>query len=304
MLKRLGLMGLTVTVALGFGMNGIAKASGNSDTGIDEKYGQPIVVVGSALSASQKAEVEKDLGVDDASNVEEITVTGDDLVHYIPDGNRNSHMYSSAKITRTDSGGVQVHIVTPDNITEVTADMYKNALLTAGVQNADIEVASPLKVTGHSALVGIYKAYDDSSSSGDKLDSDRTKVASQELNVATDLAQKEGLSNDQVTQLLTEIKQEIAAQHPATKEDIEKIVDDKLKDLNINLTDSDRQLLYDLFDQMRKLNINFDSVKSELGSLSDKLSNKIKEAAGDKGFWQSVQDFFKKIFDAISNLFQ
>ncbi|AEH54500.1 DUF1002 domain-containing protein [Heyndrickxia coagulans] len=304
MLKRLGLIWFIAMIALGFSMNGVAKASGDNSTVIDEKYGKPIVVTGAALSASQKAEVEKELGVDDANNVEEITVTGDDLVHYIPDGNRNSNMYSSAKITRTDSGGVQVHIVTPENITEVTADMYKNALLTAGIKNAEVEVASPLKVTGHSALVGIYKAYDDSSKSGDKLDSDRTEVASQELSVATDLAKKEGLSNDKVTQLLTEIKQEIADQHPATKEDIEKIVDDKLKDLNINLSDSDRQLLYDLFDQMRKLNINFDSVKSELSSLSDKLSDKINKAAGDKDFWQSVKDFFQNIFDAIRGLFQ
>ncbi|WP_018664811.1 DUF1002 domain-containing protein [Heyndrickxia acidiproducens] len=303
MFKRISLIVFMAALVFGFGMSGLTKAAGNHDTGINEKYGLPIVVLGETLSDAQKAEVRKDLGVEDTSQVEEITVTGDDLVHYIQGENRNSHMYSSAKITRSDSGGIQVNIVTPENITEVTEDMYKNALLTAGVENAEIEVASPVKVSGHSALVGIYKAYDDSSSSGSKLDSDRTKVASQELNVATELANKEGLSNDKVTQLLTEIKQEIASQHPATKADIEKIVDDKLNALNIQLSDADRQLLYDLFDQMRQLNINFDSVKSELSNLSGKLSDKLNEVANDKGFWQSVSDFFERIFSAISSLF-
>lgn len=304
MLKRFSSIILSAAVILGLGMNSVVKAAGSDDQGIDEKYGEPIVVLGETLSASQKAEVEKLLGVDDSSQVQEITVTGEDLVHYIQGEDRNSHMYSSAKITRNDSGnGINVKIVTPENITQVTADMYKNALLTAGVENADIEVASPIKVSGHSALVGIYKAYDSSSSSNDKLDSDRTKVASQELNVATDLAKNDNLSNDQVTQLLSEIKQEIANQHPATKADIEQIVDDKLKSLNIQLSDSDRQLLINLFDEMRKLNINFGSVKSELSDLSSKLSDKLKNVASDKGFWQSVADFFGKIFSAIGSFF-
>ena len=50
--------------------------------------------------------------------------------------------------------------MTPENITEVTSDMYSNAMLTAGIEDATVEVAAPKKVTGHSALAGIYKAYE------------------------------------------------------------------------------------------------------------------------------------------------
>ena len=95
-------------------------------------------------------------------------------------------MYSSAKITRVDAGkGLVIKIVTPENITKVTADMYANAALTAGVEDAIIEVAAPKPVTGHSALVGIYKAYEES---GETLDKDRTDVANDELNLATKFA--------------------------------------------------------------------------------------------------------------------
>ncbi len=214
---------------------GTAKASsGDNQDSINEKYGLPVVVYGSALSPAQKEEVRKLLKVTDPSKVKEITVTGDDLVTYIK-GDRNANMYSSAKITRKDPGaGLVINQVTPENITEVTDEMYANALITAGIQDAVVDVASPVKVSGHSALVGIYKAYDAGKGAG--LNKERTEVASEELNLATNLAKKEGLDQDKVSQLLTEIKQEIAAQNPATKEDIANIIDEKLKSLNINLS--------------------------------------------------------------------
>ena len=95
-------------------------------------------------------------------------------------------MYSSAKITRQEAGkGLVIKIVTPDNITQVTNEMYANAMLTAGIEDAIVEVAAPKPVTGHSAFVGIYKAYE---VSGETLDTERTDVANDELNLATKFA--------------------------------------------------------------------------------------------------------------------
>lgn len=280
---------------------GLAQASSNDEESINEKYGLPIVVYGEALSEAQKDEVRKLLKVTDSSKVKEITVTGDDLVRYIK-GDRHSNMYSSAKITRKDTGeGLVINQVTPENITEVTDEMYANALLTAGIQDAVVDVASPVKVSGHSALVGIYKAYDEGK--GTELNEERTEVANEELNLATDLAKKEGLDQDKVSELLTEIKKEIAEQNPATKEDIEQIIDEKLKTLEIQLSAEDRQLLIDLFEKMRDLNINFDNVKSQLENLSQDIQQRIDEAVGDKGFLQSVSDFFKELIDSIKSIF-
>jgi uncharacterized protein YpuA (DUF1002 family) len=280
---------------------GFAQASSNDEESINEKYGLPIVVYGEALSEAQKDEVRKLLKVNDISKVKEITVTGDDLVRYIK-GDRHSNMYSSAKITRKDTGeGLVINQVTPENITEVTDEMYANALLTAGIQDAVVDVASPVKVSGHSALVGIYKAYDEGK--GTELNEERTEVANEELNLATDLAKKEGMDQDKVSELLTEIKKEIADQNPATKEDIEQIIDEKLKTLEISLSAEDRQLLIDLFEKMRDLNINFDNVKSQLENLSQDIQQRIDEAVGDKGFLQSVSDFFKELIESIKNIF-
>lgn len=277
-------------------------ANGNSDEeSINEKFGLPIVVYGEALSAAQKEEVRELLGVKDVSKVTEITVTGKDLVKYIK-GDPHSNMYSSAKITRKEKGtGLVIEQVTPENITEVTNEMYGNALLTAGIQDASVEVASPVKVSGHSALVGIYKAYD--AGDGAELDTDRTEVANEELSLATDLAKKEGLDQDKVSELLTEIKKEIAEQNPATKEEIEQIINNKLNSLGIQLSDQDRQLLIDLFEKMRSLNINFDNVKAQLETLTKDIKNRIEEAVGDKGFLQAISDFFTKLIESIKSLF-
>ncbi|WP_412176697.1 DUF1002 domain-containing protein [Bacillus sp. T3] len=294
-------MAAVLTFALSMGTSTLASDNNNDDDVINEKYGLPIVVYGEALSASQKEEVRSLLGVDDPSKVKEITVTGDDLVTYI-NGDRHSNMYSSAKITRKDSGeGLVIRQVTPENITEVTDEMYANALLTAGIEDAEVEVASPVKVTGHSALVGIYKAYDAGEGAG--LNKERTEVANEELNLATDLAKQEGLDQDKVSELLTEIKKEIAAQNPATKEEVAQIIDDKLKSLGIELSDQDRQLLIDLFEKMRGLNINFDNVKSQLNTLSQDIQNRISETIGDPGFLQKVSDFFKELINSIKNIF-
>ncbi|NMD69864.1 DUF1002 domain-containing protein [Bacillus sp. DNRA2] len=289
-------------VALNIGTAHFAADSNNNDDEvINEKYGLPIIVYGEALSAAQKEEVRSLLGVKDTSKVTEITVTGDDLVKYIK-GDRRSNMYSSAKITRKDAGeGLVIKQVTPENITEVTDEMYANALLTAGIEDAVVEVASPVKVTGHSALVGIYKAYDAGEGAG--LDLERTEVANQELNLATELAKQEGLDQDKVSELLAEIKQEIAKQNPATKEEVAQIIDDKLKQLGIELSAEHRQLLIDLFEKMRGLNINFDNVKSQLESLSQDIQKRIEETIGDPGFLQKVADFFKELINSIKNLF-
>ncbi len=305
MVKRLinwvSILALFILV-LSFNNTSLASENSSDEESINEKFGLPIVVYGAALSPSQKEEVRDLLGVKDPSKVTEITVSGADLETYIK-GDSRANMYSSAKITRKEMGeGLDIKQVTPENITQVTNEMYANALLTAGIEDAVVEVASPVKVSGHSALVGIYKAYD--TGKGANLNTERTEVANEELSLATNLAEKAGLDQDKVSELLTEIKQEIASQNPVSKAEIEQIINDKLKELGINLSDADRQLLIDLFEKMRNLNIDFDNVKSQLENLSKDIKNRIEETLGDTGFLQAVGDFFKSLIEGIKNLFE
>ncbi|WP_374053936.1 DUF1002 domain-containing protein [Rossellomorea sp. FM04394] len=295
-------IGIALLFSLMVGLIQPASAADNDKESINEKFGLPIVVYGETLTSEQKKEVQAQLGIEEGTEVEEFTATGEDLVKYIDGENRNARMFSSAMITRKDKGeGLKVNIVTPGNITEVTNSMYSNALLTAGVENAVVDVASPVKVSGHSALVGIYKAYD---VSGEKLDTVRMEVANEELTVATELAKEAGIDKEEVSKLLTEIKKEIAEQDPATKEEVEKIVEEKLQTLNIELSPEDRQLLIDLFEKMRLLDINFDNVQQQLDDLTKDIQTTIKDIVNDEGFGQKVSDFFTGLLDAIANFFK
>ncbi|MFZ3580051.1 DUF1002 domain-containing protein [Virgibacillus sp. DJP39] len=291
------IMMLLLTFSFVIGVSLPAAAS----TTINEKLGVPILVLGANLSDAQKEEARKLLNVKKDETVEEFEITGEDAAKYI-NGNPDARMFSSAKIVRQEEGtGLVINIVTPEKITQVSSEMYANALLTAGVENATVDVASPVKVTGHSALTGIYKAYD---VQGVELDKDRMELANEELGVATNLAEKEGLSQEKVSELLTEIKKAIAEQNPATEEEVQKIVEDQLSKLNISLSEADRQMLIDLFNKMRDLNIDFGKVKNQLEDLTGTIKDKADELGLDAGFWEKVANFFSELFESISNLFK
>ena len=281
---------------------GVSAATTEQKNPINEKLGVPIVVYGSNLSADEKEKVKTALRVANESEVDEITISGQDLAKYIKDSNPSSRMFSSAKITRQDVGkGLTISIVTPENITQVTSEMYASAMLTAGIEDAIVEIAAPKPVTGHSALVGIYKAYE--VKTGETLDIERTDVANDELSVATSLAESAGISDEQVAELLTQIKKAIAENKPASKEEVQQIVEDQLEKLQINLSDTDRQLLVDLMDRISNLNIDFSKLSSQLSDLSAKFEEKFGAILEDEGFWQSVKNFFNNLIDTISSWF-
>lgn len=300
--KLKSLLSLAVIIILSIGMTLPIQAddSGDDSDVIDEKFGMPVVVYGEQLTEQQKDAVRDALNISDPDMVNEFTVTGQDAAKYI-DGDPHSNMYSSAKITREEDGeGLTINIVTPDNITEVTNEMYANALLTAGVENATVDVASPVKVTGHSALTGIYKAYD---VEGEALDKERMELANEELDVATDLADEDGISQEEVSELLAEIKKAISEQNPASKEDVERIITEKLDKLDISLSEEDRQMLIDLFEKMRDLDIDFDRIRNQLEDLASTIKDRADELGIDEGFWEKVGNFIKDIFIAIGNFF-
>ncbi|MFJ7733824.1 DUF1002 domain-containing protein [Lysinibacillus sp. NPDC097231] len=303
-MKKTWMKILTATMLV-FGVMAPAQGFAADNTqakAIDEKLGVPIVVYGANLSEDEKESVKKSLKVNEEPEIEEITVSGEDLVKYIKDSNSSSRMYSSAKITRKNAGeGLVIEIVTPSNITQVTSEMYANAMLTAGIEDASVQVAAPKAVTGHSALVGIYKAYE--VTTGEKLDIDRTDVANEELSVATTIAQSAGVDDAKTAELLTEIKKQIAELKPATREDVEKIVQEQLNKLEINLSEKDRQLLVDLMDKISKLDIDFSKWSEQLDDISNTIQEKFGSLMEDKGFWTSVKNFFANLKDTISSWF-
>ena len=106
-----------------------------------------------------------------------------------------------------------------------------------------------------------------------------------------------------MSELLTEIKKQIAEQNPVSREEVEKIVSEQLANLKIELSEKDRQLLIDLMDRIRQLDIDFSQWSNELDDLSKTIKDNIGKIVDNEGFWEGVKNFFNNLIDSIRSIF-
>ena len=282
-------------------------------TAINEKWGKPTVVYGGGLNDQQIKETSQLLGIKDENTVTTTKATGEDLVKYLGAGEANtSVMISSVMVQKRNKGeGVKVHIATPKNITLVTSEQYANAAITAGVADAEIEVAAVSKVTGESALTGVYKAFE---ANGVVLDGKRTAVAQQELELTNQIAQEQskekGFDAAKLDQAMIDIKKSLAEikekqGQVATKEDVERIVNDALKKYGLDKVISPTQvnnIIQFALSYQQTSAIDSKQVLEQLNSLSNTVKGKIGQLvdqANREGWLDKIVAFFKEIFNAI-----
>ena len=282
-------------------------------TAINEKWGKPTVVYGGGLNDQQIKETSKLLGIKDENTVTTTKATGEDLVKYLGAGEANtSVMISSVMVQKRNKGeGVKVHIATPKNITLVTSEQYANAAITAGVADAEIEVAAVSKVTGESALTGVYKAFE---ANGVVLDGKRTAVAQQELELTNQIAQEQskekGFDAAKLDQAMIDIKKSLAEikekqGQVATKEDVERIVNEALKKYGLDKVISPTQvnnIIQFALSYQQTSAIDSKQVLEQLNSLSNTVKGKIGQLvdqANREGWLDKIVAFLKEIFNAI-----
>ena len=282
-------------------------------TAINEKWGKPTVVYGGGLNDQQIKETSKLLGIKDENTVTTTKATGEDLVKYLGAGEANtSVMISSVMVQKRNKGeGVKVHIASPKNITLVTSEQYANAAITAGVADAEIEVAAVSKVTGESALTGVYKAFE---ANGVVLDGKRTAVAQQELELTNQIAQEQskekGFDAAKLDQAMIDIKKALAEikekqGQVATKEDVERIVNEALKKYGLDKVISPTQvnnIIQFALSYQQTSAIDSKQVLEQLNSLSNTVKGKIGQLvdqANREGWLDKIVTFFKEIFNAI-----
>ena len=280
---------------------------------INEKWGKPTVVYGGGLNDQQIKETSILLGIKDENTVTTTKATGEDLVKYLGAGEANtSVMISSVMVQKRNKGeGVKVHIATPKNITLVTSEQYANAAITAGVADAEIEVAAVSKVTGESALTGVYKAFE---ANGVVLDGKRTAVAQQELELTNQIAQEQskekGFDAAKLDQAMIDIKKALAEikekqGQVATKEDVERIVNEALKKYGLDTVISPTQvnnIIQFALSYQQTSAIDSKQVLEQLNSLSNTVKGKIGQLvdqANREGWLDKIVTFFKEIFNAI-----
>ncbi|MDO5018404.1 MAG: DUF1002 domain-containing protein [Lagierella massiliensis] len=286
---------------------------------INERWGKPTFAYGESLNEDQKNKTMKLLGVKDPENVNSVKVTYKDLVNYIGgDLSNPANMISSVLVTKENEGkGVEVDIKTPENITQITKEQYRNAALTAGVEDATILVGAVRPVTGESALTGVYKAFE---ANGEILDKERMEVAQEELDTVNEISQenkdKKDFNSTKLDDAITDIKSSLGEiksnqDKTPTLEEIRRVVEESLVkyDLDKVVTQDQIDKLISYFEKY----VNTDAITSEevakqLKKWGGAILDGAKEAyneAEKSGLLDQIsaflRDLFNKIVDGIRN---
>ena len=262
----------------------------------DVAVGDSIISFGADLSESEKDSILKEFNPPE--NVQEIVTTNAEEHKYlggvVPASKIGNFAISSVMITYTEKGsGLKVD--TSDKITYITDESYINALITAGVEDADIKVTSPRNASGTAALTGIMKAYE--VSSGEVIDDSIKKAANEEMIRTVEIG--EVIGNDKAVELFNKIKQEIAKQNPKTTEEVRDIIINIANNYNINLTDEQIEQLVSLFDKMRSLDIDWNRVSNQIEDIGNKATEFLSSEEG-KGFLENLRLFFKALLEWLT----
>ena len=150
---------------------------------------KPYLALGENLSSEQRAAVLGLMGLDAASlgdyNVVYITNAEEHqyLDAYLSSDKIGTRALSSVVIVKREEGsGLNI---STKNINYCTIGMYKNALATAGLKDADVIVAGPSPISGTAALIGAMKAY--AEMTGEPVDEDSLDAAMNEIVVTGEL---------------------------------------------------------------------------------------------------------------------
>ena len=165
--------------------------------------GEARAVVGANLSEDQIKTVYTQFGLE-RGTVGELTVTNaeerDYLEGLVDESVIGTRSISCVYIKLLEEGkGLSV---STDNITWCTEDMYRSALMTAGIYDAEVKVGAPFAVSGTAALTGIYKAYEDIT--GTQLVEEAKEAAADELVTTAELADE--ISEEDAVAIVNELK--------------------------------------------------------------------------------------------------
>ena len=299
---------------------------------IDETYVKPDYVIGYSLDQSQIEQTLNLLNYDSAKDKKEWkTMTPDVYSSIMNVANDDSlELYSSVKLQKLGKNkALEVNIVTPQNITKVTADMYRNAAATLGLEHAQITVASPVQVTGESALAGIYYSLE---KNGAKVSQESKDLAQEELTTLSGIneenAGKKNFDADKLNVALTDIKTAVANaknnKKDLSKDDIQKIVEETLKNYKLDGAMSSKQinLIINFAVNLSKSSVvsnkNFtktltdlkDSIVDKAGDTFNNINlnfdtNAILKDSGNffTNAWNAIAGFFGAIWNAIVKFF-
>lgn len=294
MKKFIMMLAVLISVA-GFGMT--AQAAPKNDT---------VVALGADLSAEQRATVLELMGLTEEELAEctVITITNEVehryLDAYIDSSVIGTKSLSSVVLRKAEEGsGV---LVTTKNINYCTTGMYRNALLTAGLEDTEVLVVAPSKMSGTAALIGAVKAYEQVS--GEVVSDKVLDTAMDELITTGTIA--EGENSEEIEELIAFVKAKLAAGELESEEDIEAVIEEGEEKFQITLTEEEKQMILDVMKKIKELGLDpeklLDQAKDLYSKYGDELLNNAQEVVKNS-LIDSVKQYFSDFVSAVKDFF-
>lgn len=264
-----------------------------------------VIVLGADLTAEQRTTVLNLMGVseEELPSYTVLTITNAEehqyLDAYVDPSVIGTKALSSVMVTPAESGhGV---MVSTQNINYCTTGMYRNALLTAGVENADVLVVGPTELSGTAALIGAIKAYE--AISGKEISDTTLDTALNEL-VSTGEIVTKSANSEEVEELIAYIKAKLAAGELETEDDIRQAITEGEERFGVTLNDSEVQQIVDFMMKIKELGLDPNVLLDQAADLYDQFGDELLNKATDEGFWNSVGEFFSNFGKAIADFFK
>lgn len=303
-MKRISLLVAAITLLTTVPVSAVeipAEVSGDS-VEITEND-KPYLALGADLTEEQRSTVLSLMGIDPANlaDYDVVYITNEEehqyLGSYIDASQIGSKSWSSVVIVEREAGsGLNI---STHNITYCTVGMYKNALTTAGITDADIIVAGPTGISGTAALVGVFKAYEQMT--GEDVHDNVVDAALNELVITGELeAAIEGLSDEEVEEFIAYIKSVIAENDLKDETSINEVINEACEKYGVSLSDAERQQIIDLLLKITSLDIDLNG----LVDYTQSLYNSYKNGGSSEGVMDSVGKFFGNVFTAIADFFK
>lgn len=266
---------------------------------------KPYLALGADINDSQRATILSIMGIDAAnlSDYDVVYVTNAEehqyLDSYISSSQIGTRSLSSVVIVQRDKGsGLNISTT---NINYCTVGMYKNALTTAGVTDADIIVAGPTPISGTAALVGVLKAYQEMT--GKEISDSVVDTALNELVLTGQLEESlKGVSDAEVEEFIAYIKALIAKDDLTDDEGINGAIDEACEKYGVTLSDDERQQIVDLVKKINSLGIDLNGLVDYAESLYNSFKNGDSSSSG--GIAAVVGGFFKSVFSSVGDFFK
>ncbi|GAB6450099.1 hypothetical protein bcgnr5390_13350 [Bacillus luti] len=229
------------------------------------------------------------------------------LGQFIPAAKIGSNSISAAKLTTLDANKGLIVKVDKEKITYVTDNMITNALINLGVTDAEVEITSPIPVTGTGALTGVMKIYEQKSgkdipeqvkiaTTGEMI---QTGKMADEIQAQNDVTKEE--AKDDAAKLTAAVKSSLGdlpeEKRPQNLEDmrvfIEKVADNinvNIGDLNVNVVNNFAAPFLDMVKLDEQGLFNMDKLTEGVKNAVENHSFNFDTQGAKDNFTQAVQE--------------